>query len=210
QKNGTSYQHVKTVNLDEYYGINPKNSQSYAYFMNENLFHALDINADQINIPSGFNKNPQEECERYDEVLNTNKVDIQVLGIGGNGHIGFNEPGTPFNSTTHVVTLDEQTRADNARFFDSIDEVPQYAITMGIKSIVMANQILLLACGKNKAKAVAHMIQGSVTPDCPASILQMHPNVVVIADEEALSALRVEVKKFNLPFEDVMAKSNIR
>lgn len=192
QMNETSYANVRTVNLDEYVGIEPTHSQSYATFMKEQLFNHIDINMDNVNIPCGNIENPAEECEKYEQILNKNKVDLQILGIGSNGHIAFNEPGTPFNATTHVVTLDEQTRRDNARFFEHIDEVPNYAISMGIQSICRAKKIVLIAMGKNKAKAVAHMIGGSVTTHCPASILQGHPNVVVIADEEALSEVVVE------------------
>ncbi len=198
KKNKTSYQHVKTINLDEYVGIDATHSQSYATFMKEQLFNHIDIDLNNVNIPSGDCLNPQDECLRYDEVIRQNKVDLQILGIGSNGHIGFNEPGTPFNATTHVVTLDEQTRLDNARFFESLDEVPKYAVTMGIRSILQANQIVLIALGKNKAKAVAHMVGGSVTTDCPASILQVHPNVILIADEEALSEVKLDTKKLNI------------
>lgn len=198
QKNKTSYAKVKTVNLDEYVGIEATHSQSYATFMKEQLFNHIDINFENVNIPSGACVDPEAECVRYNEIIEQNKVDLQILGIGSNGHIGFNEPGTPFNATTHVVTLDEQTRLDNARFFESLDEVPKYAVTMGIKSILQANKIVLIALGKNKAKAVAHMVGGSVTTDCPASILQVHPNVVLIADEDALSEVKVDMKKLNV------------
>lgn len=202
QTNGTSYANVRTVNLDEYVGIEPTHSQSYATFMKEQLFNHIDINMDNVNIPCGNTANPAEECAKYEQILNENKVDLQILGIGSNGHIAFNEPGTPFNATTHVVTLDEQTRRDNARFFDHIDEVPKYAVSMGIQSICRAKKIVLIAMGKNKAKAVAHMIGGSVTTDCPASILQVHPNVVVIADEEALSEVIVEKKPLHVTLDE--------
>lgn len=192
RKNKTSYKTIRTVNLDEYVGIPSTHSQSYRTFMNEQLFNHIDIESANINLPSGDCENLQLECERYEQILQENKVDLQILGIGSNGHIAFNEPGTPFNATTHVVTLDEQTRQDNARFFDSLDEVPKYAVTMGIQSILRAKQIVLIAMGKNKAKAVAHMIGGSVTIDCPASVLQLHPNVVIIADEEALSEVKTK------------------
>lgn len=198
QKNHTSYANVKTVNLDEYVGIDSTHPQSYATFMKEQLFNHIDIKLENVNIPLGSCANAEEECLRYDEIIRQNKVDLQILGIGSNGHIGFNEPGTPFNATTHVVALDEQTRLDNARFFEHLDEVPKYAVTMGIRSILQAKKIVLIALGKNKAKAVAHMVGGSVTTDCPASILQVHPNVVLIADEEALSEVKVETKKLNI------------
>lgn len=160
--------------------------------MNENLFNHIDINPKNVHLPSGDCEDPKLECERYEQVLQENKVDLQILGIWSNAHIAFNESGTPFNSTTNVVTLDEQIRQDNARFFNSLEEVPKYAVTMGIQSILRAKQIVLIAMGKNKAKAVAHMIGRSVTTDCPASVLQLHPNVVIIADEEALSEVKVK------------------
>lgn len=202
QKNGTSYKKVRTVNLDEYVGIEPTHSQSYATFMKEQLFNHIDIDLNHVHIPCGNAVNPEEECQKYEQILNENKVDLQILGIGSNGHIAFNEPGTPFNAITQIVTLDEQTRRDNARFFDHLDEVPKYAISMGIQSICRANKILLIAMGKNKAKAVAHMIGGSVTTDCPASILQVHPNVVVIADEEALSDVAIETKPLHVSLDE--------
>ena len=202
QINGTSYANVRTVNLDEYVGIEPTHSQSYMTFMKEQLFNHIDINMDNVNIPCGSTANPAEECVKYEQILNENKVDLQILGIGSNGHIAFNEPGTPFNATTHVVTLDEQTRRDNSRFFDHIDEVPKYALSMGIQSICRAKRIVLIAMGKNKAKAVGHMIGGSVTTDCPASILQVHPNVVVIADEEALSDIIVEKEPLHVTLDE--------
>lgn len=192
QNNKTSYADIRTINLDEYVGIEPSHSQSYRTFMNQHLFNHIDINPKNIHLPVGNGDNLRLECEHYERVLQENNVDLQILGIGSNGHIAFNEPGTPFDSTTHIVTLDERTRQDNSRFFNRLDEVPKYAITMGIQSILRAKQIVLIAMGKNKAKAVAHMIGGDVTTDCPASVLQLHPNVVVIADEEALSELKVK------------------
>ena len=192
QKNKTSYANIRTINLDEYVGIESSHSQSYRTFMNEHLFNHIDINPKNIHLPVGNGDDLRLECERYERVLQENNVDLQILGIGSNGHIAFNEPGTSFHSRTHVVTLDERTRQDNARFFNHLDEVPKYAITMGIESILRAKQIVLIAMGKNKAKAVAHMIGGSISTDCPASVLQLHPNVVVIADEEALSELKVK------------------
>ena len=187
KKNNTSYKCVSAVNLDEYVGIETTNQQSYAYFMRQNLFNHIDIKLENCHIPNGDQENPEIECERYDDIINNHPVDVQILGIGGNGHIGFNEPGTPLNSLTHVVSLDEKTRLDNARFFSSLEEVPQRAVTMGIRSIMKAKQIILLASGASKADAVAKMIQGEVSSECPATILQLHPNVIVIADSEALS-----------------------
>ena len=189
EQNHTSYEHVRTINLDEYVGIEKTHQQSYATFMNEHLFKFLNINEQNCYIPRGMKENKEAECLRYNDIIKMNPIDVQLLGIGGNGHIGFNEPGTALNSLTHVVTLDECTRLDNARFFTSLDEVPKYAVTMGIQSIMKAKQIVLLASGKSKAAAVAQMIKGDVSPNCPATVLQLHPNVVIIADEEALSEL---------------------
>ncbi len=190
-KNGASYKHVSTVNLDEYIGIDQKHEQSYYTFMHENLFNHIDINSGNINLPCGNVADIDVECKRYEAILNARDIDLQVLGIGSNGHIGFNEPGTPFDSVTHIVDLKEETRKDNARFFDSIDDVPTQAISMGIASIMRAKKIVLIASGANKADAVAAMINGKYTTDCPASALQQHPDVVVIVDKAAGSKLNV-------------------
>jgi glucosamine-6-phosphate deaminase len=189
EKNGISYKNVKTFNLDEYFGLPQTHDQSYYYFMNENLFSHIDIDLENTDIPSGHEDNPQKECDEYNHKLNSTEVDIQVLGIGTNGHIGFNEPGTPFEQETHVIELDEQTRIDNARFFDSIEEVPTHAITMGIKNILKAKKILLIATGEKKAEAIYKMFEEEPTTDLPASALQYHPNVYVVCDEEAASLL---------------------
>lgn len=190
EMNGTDYSTIETYNLDEYLNL-PMNhlDQSYRHFMDVNLFNHLNINKENTHVPEGFG-DANEACVAYDTKLaEIGGVDIQVLGIGSNGHIAFNEPGVPFELGTHVVTLDEQTRQDNARFFDSIDEVPTHAITMGIKSIKSAKKIILIATGSNKADAVYGMIEGEVTVDLPASALQNHENVVVILDEAAASKL---------------------
>lgn len=189
KENGTSYKNVKSVNLDEYVGLGIESDQSYVYFMNDNLFKNIDIDKKNTNLPNGKAANMNAECERYTALLDSMPQDIQLLGIGGNGHIGFNEPGTPFDSTTHIVELQERTRLDNARFFSSLDEVPTHAITMGIKNIMNAKKILVVANGKGKADAVYSMVKGEITESCPASVLQKHSDVIVIVDEDAASKL---------------------
>ena len=187
KENGTSYAKCQSFNLDEYVGIDRNHSQSYWTFMHENLFHGIDLPEDKIHVPYG---NTKADCEGYEKAMEYVSVDIQVLGIGGNGHIGFNEPGTPFTEETHIVDLTEKTRSDNARFFENdINKVPTQAITMGIATIMKAKKILLVASGANKADAVAAMVNGPVDPACPASVLQNHPDVVVIVDEEAAAKL---------------------
>ena len=175
---GTSYKDVRTFNLDEYVGLPASHKESYVNFMTRNLFSKIDVDMKNVNIPCGTAENVDEECARYSALLKNAVVDIQVLGIGGNGHIAFNEPGTPFDSVTHRVWLTEKTISDNSRFFDSIDEVPKSAITMGIGEIMRAKKILMLASGKNKADAVFRMISGKVDESCPASVLQLHPSVM--------------------------------
>lgn len=189
KENGTSYKNVKSVNLDEYVGLGIESDQSYVYFMNDNLFKGIDIDKNNTNLPNGKADDMNAECDRYTALLDSMPQDIQLLGIGGNGHIGFNEPGTPFNSTTHIVELQERTRIDNARFFASLDEVPTHAITMGIKNIMNAKKILVVANGKGKADAVYSMVKGEITESCPASVLQNHNDVTVIVDEDAASKL---------------------
>lgn len=189
KENGTSYKNVKSVNLDEYVGLGIENDQSYVYFMNDNLFKSIDINKNNTCLPNGKAEDMNAECDRYTALLDSMPQDIQLLGIGGNGHIGFNEPGTPFDSTTHIVELQERTRIDNARFFASLDEVPTHAITMGIKNIMNAKKILVVANGKGKADAVYSMVKGEITEACPASVLQNHNDVIVIVDEDAASKL---------------------
>ena len=190
KENGTSYADITTVNLDEYVGLGAESDQSYIYFMTENLFKGLDINMANVNLPNGKADNMVEECARYTNLLNNTKQDIQLLGIGSNGHIGFNEPNTPFDSTTHIVTLEEGTRRDNARFFASLDEVPTHAITMGIANIMNAKKILVVANGKNKAQAVYDMVKGEINEKCPASVLQRHPDVVVVVDKDAAELIK--------------------
>ncbi|WP_294579675.1 glucosamine-6-phosphate deaminase [uncultured Thomasclavelia sp.] len=190
KKNGTSYKGIKTFNLDEYFGLEPTHPQSYYYFMNEHLFQYVDIDMNNVHVPSGAG-DIEKSCAEYNELLANNPRDIQLLGIGSNGHIGFNEPGTPFDSVTHIIELKESTRQDNARlFFDGkIDEVPTHAVTMGISNIMEAKKVLLVACGENKAEAVKVLVEGEKTVDVPASVLQDHDDVTVIVDKAAASLL---------------------
>lgn len=188
KENGTSYAECQSFNLDEYVGIDRNHKQSYYTFMHENLFNGIDIKEENVHLPYG---NTKEDCEAYERSMDNVTVDIQVLGIGSNGHIGFNEPGTSFDEETHIVTLKEGTRKDNARFFENdINKVPTHAITMGIATIMKAKKILLVATGANKADAVSAMVDGPVSVDCPASVLQNHPDVVVIVDKAAASKLK--------------------
>lgn len=189
EKYGTSYAHIRTVNLDEYKGLPKTHEQSYAYFMRKNLFDGLDIDPENTNIENGMAEDEEKECTRYDALLGRLPRDIQLLGLGSNGHIAFNEPGTPFGSGTHVVTLAESTVKDNARLFDDISEVPRKAFTMGIRQIMQAKKILILASGANKADAVYKMAKGEVTEGVPVSVLQLHPDCILIADREAAAKL---------------------
>ena len=189
QKGEISFANVKTVNLDEYVGLDGTHPQSYRYFMNDNLFNHVDIDKANTFVPNGVAENLQEECTRYTTLVNNLVQDIQLLGIGSNGHIAFNEPGTPFDSTTHVVNLTENTIKDNSRLFEDICQVPTKALTMGIANIMNAKRILIVANGKNKAQAVYDMVKGQVNTTCPASVLQNHPDVTVIVDKDAASLL---------------------
>ncbi len=189
KQNGTSYKDITTVNLDEYAGLDVTSDQSYVYFMRHNLFEELDIDLKNTNIENGKAEDREAECERYNKLLDKMRQDIQVLGIGSNGHIAFNEPGTPFESTTHIVDLTESTIKDNSRLFASIDDVPRQAFTMGLKNIMNAKRVLILANGKNKAKAVYGLVKGPKTTDVPASVLQDHPDCILICDKEAAALL---------------------
>ena len=184
-----SFQDATSFNLDEYVGLPPTHDQSYRYFMEHNLFSHIDLPHERISVPSGLDTSA-DALAGYDAAIEAaGGIDLQLLGLGGNGHIGFNEPGTPFELGTHVVELTERTRRDNARFFTSIDEVPTHAATMGVKTVMHARAILLLAFGQAKAEAVRASFAGPVTPEVPASVLQLHPNVTVFCDEEAAKLL---------------------
>ncbi len=189
KENGTSYKQVRTVNLDEYEGLDLSSDQSYIWFMRENLFRHLDIDPKNTNIENGKAQDAAQECARYNALLEDMRQDIQVLGIGSNGHIAFNEPGTSFEAETHLVDLAESTIRDNSRLFARIEDVPRRAYTMGPKNIMNAKKILILASGANKAKAVLGLVEGEVTEQLPASILQRHPDCTLVCDEAAASLL---------------------
>ncbi len=181
------FSNLTSVNLDEYVGLDGDNPQSYRHFMQENLFNQKPFK--ESFLPRGVKDHAEAEVERYNQILADHPVDLQILGIGRNGHIGFNEPGTPFDSQTHLVELDQSTIEANARFFDKIEDVPTQAISMGIKNILDAKSIILFAYGESKAEAIAGTVSGPVTENLPASSLQNHPDVTIIADAEALSLL---------------------
>ncbi len=190
KENGTSYKNVKSVNLDEYVGLGEGDEQSYVTFMRENFFNHIDIDLKNTNLPNGMANDLQAECDRYNKLLETMPQDMQLLGIGSNGHIGFNEPFTPFDSVTHLVDLTENTIKDNSRLFNSIDEVPRQALSMGVANILNAKKIVVVASGANKADAVAKSINGEITEEVPASVLQKHPDVIWVLDELAASKLK--------------------
>lgn len=190
KETGRSYKDIVTFNLDEYVGIPRDHEQSYYTFMHENLFNYIDCPEENIHVPEGNREDENQACIDYENALKKYTVDIQVLGIGSDGHIAFNEPGTPFDSETHLMDLTEQTRKDNARFFDGdINQVPKESITQGLGSIMRAKKILLIATGANKADAVYGMLKGEKTTACPASILQDHADVTVVLDKAAASKL---------------------
>ena len=187
-----SFKGATAFNLDEYVGIAQNHPQSYWTFMQKHFFSLVDFRPENLHIPRGESEYPEQEAADYDKaIITAGGIDIQLLGIGRNGHIGFNEPNVKFEAKTHVVALDEQTINDNARFFESRDEVPKTAISMGIKTIMQSRQIILLASGTEKSDAIYKMINGNITPDLPASVLQLHPNVTVILDKEAASKLEM-------------------
>ncbi|CDA14163.1 Glucosamine-6-phosphate deaminase 1 [uncultured Clostridium sp.] len=191
KKGDLDFSTVKTVNLDEYKGLTRDNEQSYYYFMHHHLFDRVNIDEENTHVPNGKVENGDEECLRYEALIKSmGGVDLQLLGLGRNGHIGFNEPAADFPKITHCVDLTESTIEANKRFFASADEVPRQAYTMGIGTIMKADKILVVANGEDKADAVAAMVQGEINPEVPASILQLHNNVILVADEAALSKLK--------------------
>lgn len=182
-----SFREVRTVNLDEYKGLAPTHDQSYRYFMQTNLFDHIDIRPENANVPDGLAADANAECARYDAlVASLGYADLQLLGLGRNGHIGFNEPDDHFTKETHVVDLTDSTIDANARFFATRDDVPRQALTMGVGCIMAARRVLLIASGADKADALYNAVCGPISPDCPASILQLHGDVVVVGDEAAL------------------------
>lgn len=183
-----SFAQCSSYNLDEYVGLSADHPQSYHYFMSTNFFDKIDIDVANTHVPDGAAADVEAACAEYDRIVAAaGYPDLQLLGIGRNGHIGFNEPGDTFPRGTHVVDLTESTIEANSRLFDSVDEVPRQAISMGIQTIMSAHRILILASGEQKAQAVHDMVFGPITPQVPASILQLHPNCTVIADEAALA-----------------------
>ena len=182
-----SFKDASSFNLDEYVGLDGTHDQSYRYFMDHNLFDHIDIDKARTRVPSGIDTSDPAAYDK--EIAAAGGVDLQLLGIGNNGHIGFNEPGTPFGSLTHVVELTESTREANKRFFASLDEVPTHAVTMGVKTVMQARSIILMAIGPAKAPIMKEMLQGPVTEKVPASVLQLHPDVTVYMDFEAAKLL---------------------
>ncbi len=189
EKGEISFKDVKTYNLDEYCELPKSHPESYYSFMHRNLFSHVDIKEENVHIPCSEGSDLEKLCKEYNDLLHKASIDLQLLGIGANGHIGFNEPNTSFEQETFVVKLTEKTRKDNQRFFNSLDEVPTHAMTMGIKNIMQAKKILLVASGANKQDAVKKLLSGEVTESFPASVLNNHPDVTVIVDEEAAKLL---------------------
>lgn len=189
-KEGLDFSSVTTVNLDEYVGLPAEHEQSYRRFMNENLFNHVNIKPENTHLPNGMASDPEAECVRYEALINSlGGVDMQLLGIGHNGHIGFNEPSDHFVCDTNCITLTKRTIEANSRFFASEDEVPRRALSMGIRTIMRAKRILLLITSEEKAEILKQAVYGPVTPSVPASILQLHSDVTLVADAGALSAL---------------------
>lgn len=191
-KGDLDFSEVTTVNLDEYKGLPRTNDQSYYYFMHQHLFDRVNIDPERTNVPNGMEPDAEKECGRYEELIcSLSGVDLQLLGLGHNGHIGFNEPGEAFEKETHCVDLTESTIEANKRFFASADDVPKQAYTMGIKTIMQAKKILIVVNGENKADIVERAFFGPVTPEVPASILQLHNDVTLVGDEAALAKIEI-------------------
>jgi glucosamine-6-phosphate deaminase len=197
---GLDFSKVTTFNLDEYVGLSPKHDQSYNYFMWENLFKHVNISPENVFIPMGMSDNIEGFCQWYEQkIVQKGGIDLQLLGIGANGHIAFNEPGSSLGSRTRIKTLTEKTIEDNSRFFENEKDVPIHAITMGVGTIMEAREILLAANGKAKADAIKSTIEGSITAGCPASVLQLHPRSRIVVDKEAASLLEGSYR--HIPFE---------
>jgi glucosamine-6-phosphate deaminase len=186
RESGLDFSRITTFNLDEYLGLSPTHEQSYHYFMRKNFFDHLNIPRHAIHIPDGTTRDPEATCARYEEeIANAGGIDLQILGIGSNGHIAFNEPGSSLGSRTRVKTLTEKTCRDNARFFAAGEKIPAYALTMGVGTIMDARELLLLANGDGKADAIRSAVEGPVTAQCPASIVQMHRKAIILIDRTA-------------------------
>ena len=184
------FSNVTTVNLDEYVGLNPEHEQSYRHYMNENLFKHINVDITKTFVPNGLAEDLAAQCKEYDEkIKELGGIDVQLLGIGNNGHIAFNEPDTELSAGTHVISLTQNTIEANARFFDNIDDVPKTAITMGVGGIMKAKKIILIASGESKAEAIKGIFSGKITTENPASMLQMHRDAVVIVDKDAAKLL---------------------
>lgn len=189
-KGDLDFSEVTSINLDEYKGLSPENDQSYRYFMNTHLFDHINIKKTKTFVPNGLEPDSDKACADYNNIIQASGgIDLQLLGLGNNGHIGFNEPGTSFEKETHCVALTQSTIDANARFFDSLDDVPKEAYTMGIQTIMHAKKIVVVVNGAGKAGIVKEAFFGPITPDVPASVLQLHPDVVLVGDEEALSQI---------------------
>ena len=190
KKGDLDFSQVTSINLDEYKGLSPENDQSYRYFMNTNLFDHVNIDKTRTFVPDGLEADSEKACNDYNAVIRKQGgVDLQLLGLGHNGHIGFNEPGAAFEKETHCVDLTESTIEANKRFFASEDDVPKQAYTMGVGTILRAKAILLVVSGKDKAEALNAVVNGPITPQVPGSVLRLHPNVIIVADEDALSEM---------------------
>ena len=191
REEGLDFSKVKTFNLDEYIGLSPYHPQSYHYFMMEKFFKHINIDQRNVHIPDGMVTDIDGHCEWYEEeIRKTGGIDLQILGIGANGHLAFNEPGSSLGSRTRIKTLTDQTVKDNARFFNDPKDVPKYAITVGIGTIMDARELLLLACGSKKAEAVRAAVEGAITAMCPATMIQMHRRATIIADKDAVTKLK--------------------
>lgn len=190
EKGDLDFSQVHSINLDEYRGLSSENDQSYRYFMNKHLFDSINIDKKNTFVPNGMEEDREKACREYDEIIRSQGgIDMQILGLGHNGHIGFNEPGSAFGKETHCVKLTESTISANARFFASIDDVPREAYTMGIKSIMQAKKIVVIVSGESKKEIVKRAFTGPITPEVPASVLQLHNDVILVGDEAALSEL---------------------
>lgn len=190
QKGDLDFSEVTSVNLDEYKGLSPENDQSYRYFMNHNLFDHINIRKDHTFVPNGLEPDAEKACNDYNKIIHDlGGIDLQLLGLGNNGHIGFNEPSSSFEKETHCVDLTQSTIDANARFFSSLSEVPRQAYTMGIQTIMQAKKIVVAVSGQGKASIVKEAFFGPITPQVPASVLQLHSDVTVVGDEAALSML---------------------
>lgn len=188
EKGDLDFSQVTTINLDEYKGLSPDNDQSYRYFMNKNFFDSINIRKDHTHVPNGLEPDSEKACREYNKIISDcGGIDLQLLGLGLNGHIGFNEPGAAFEKETHCVDLSESTIKANSRFFETMDMVPKQAYTMGIKTIMQAKKIVVVVNGANKAQIVKDAFFGPVLPKVPASVLQLHNDVTIVGDKEALS-----------------------